>query len=86
MAPTTTPHMRLEKALTERQGGALPGVIPTKWEKFADVAILPQNAFRDGGWDVDESLWEIIAESLNVKRIARMGEVHGEYRNSGVDL
>jgi tRNA wybutosine-synthesizing protein 3 len=86
MAPTTTPHMRLEKALIERQGGALPGEIPTKWEKFADVVILPQNAFRDVDWDVDQSLWEIIAESLNVKRIARMGEVHGEYRNSGVDL
>ena len=86
MAPTMTPQMRLEKALTERQGGALPGEIPTKWEKFADVAILPQNAFRDTGWNPDESLWEIIAESLNVKRIARMGEVHGEFRNSGVDL
>ena len=86
MAPTTTPQMRLEKALTERQGGALPGEIPTKWEKFADVVILPQNAFSDTDWNPDESLWKIVAESLNVKRVARMGEVHGEYRNSGVDL
>ena len=86
MAPTMTPHMRLEKALTERHGGALPGEIPTKWEKFADVVILPQNAFRDADWNPDESLWKIVAESLNVKRVARMGEVHGEYRNSGVDL
>ena len=86
MAPTFTPHTRLEKALTERQGGTLPGKIPTKWEKFSDVAILPQNAFSDIGWNPDESLWKIVAESLNVKRLARMGEVHGEYRNSGVDL
>ena len=86
MAHTMTPQMRLEKALTERQGGALPGEIPTKWEKFADVAILPQNAFREAGWNPDDSLWENVAESLNVKRVARMGEVHGEYRNSGVDL
>ena len=86
MAPTTTPQMRLEKALTERQGGALPGEIPTKWEKFADVVILPQNAFSDTDWNPDDSLWETVAESLNVKRVARMGEVHGEYRNSGVDL
>ena len=86
MAPTTTPQMRLEKALTERQGGALPGEIPTKWEKFADVVILPQNAFSDTDWNPDGSLWETVAESLNVKRVARMGEVHGVYRNSGVDL
>ena len=86
MAPTTTPHRRLEKALTERLGGELPGKIPTKWEKFSDVVILPQNAFCEAEWKVDESLWKIVAESLNAKRIARMGEVHGEYRKSGVEL
>ena len=86
MAPTTTPHMRLEKALTERLGGVLPGEIPTKWEKFSDVVILPQNAFCEAEWKVDESLWKIVAESLNAKRVARMGEVHGEYRKSGVEL
>ena len=86
MAPTTSPHMRLKKALVERHEGTLPGEIPTKWEKFADVAILPQKAFSDVGWNPDESLWKIVAESLNVKRVARMGEVHGEFRNSGVDL
>ena len=86
MAPTTTPHMRLQKALTERQGGALPGEIPTKWEKFSDVVILPQNAFSEEEWNSDETLWKIVAESLGTKRVARMGEVHGEYRKSGVEL
>jgi len=86
MAPTITPHTRLEKALTERQGGVLPGEIPTKWERFSDVAILPQHAFSESGWNPDESLWKTVAEALNVKRIARMGEVQGEYRNSGVEL
>jgi len=86
MAPTTTPHMRLQKALTERQGGALPGEIPTKWEKFSDVVILPENAFCETEWGPDESLWKIVAESLGAKRVARMGEVHGEYRKSGVEL
>ena len=86
MAPTTTPHMRLQKALTERQGGALPGDIPTKWEKFSDVVILPQNAFCEEEWNSDETLWKIVAESLGAKRVARMGEVHGEYRQSGVEL
>lgn len=86
MAPTTTPHMRLQKALTERQGGALPGEIPTKWEKFSDVVILPQNAFCEEEWNSDETLWKIVAESLGAKRVARMGEVHGEYRQSGVEL
>jgi len=86
MAPSMTPHTRLEKALTERQGGSLPGKIPTKWEKFADVVILPRNSFSEPEWEPDEPMWQIIAKALDVKRIARMGEVQGEHRNSGVEL
>ena len=86
MAPTMTPHTRLEKALTESLKGKLPGNIPTKWEKFSDVVILPQSAFVEPGWNTDQSFWKIVAESLNVKRVARMGEVQGDYRKSGVEL
>ena len=86
MAPTMTPHARLEKALTENLNGTLPGKIPTKWEKFSDVVILPQSAFTEPGWDSDQRFWEIVADSLDVKRVARMGEVDGEYRKSGVEL
>jgi tRNA wybutosine-synthesizing protein 3 len=86
MAPTMTPHARLEKALTENLNGTLPGKIPTKWEKFSDVVILPQSAFTESGWDTDQRFWEIVADSLDVKRVARMGEVDGEYRKSGVEL
>ena len=86
MAPSLSPHQRLEKALTMALGGDLPGKIPTKWEKFSDVVIFPQNAFIDQGWKQDQTLWQTIADALDVQRVARMGEVHGEYRNSGVEL
>ena len=86
MAPTPTPHSRLEKALIEKGDGVLHGEIPTKWEKFADVVILPQNAFIEQGWNPNETLWGTIADALDVKRVARTGEVHGKYRKSGVEL
>ena len=86
MAPTPTPHSRLEKALIERGDGVIHGEIPTKWEKFADVVILPRNAFIEEGWNPNETLWGTIADALDVKRVARTGEVHGKYRKSGVEL
>ena len=85
VAPTTTPQARLEKALTQWNGGELTATIPTKWEKFADVVIFPQHAFIDG-WDCSEEMWTIVADALKVKRVARMGEVHGDFRQSGVEL
>ena len=85
MAQTTNPQVRLQKALTEWLGNELNMDIPTKWEKFADVVIFPQNAFRDG-WNCTNEMWTIVAEALNAKRIGRMGEVRGEYRQSGVEL
>ena len=85
VAPNTSPHTRLEKALTEWSGGVLNGVIPTKWEKFADVVIFPENSFRDG-WECEDEMWAIVADALKVKRVGRMGEVHGKFRQSGVEL
>ena len=84
MAPTLTPHARLEKAVDEWGQGSFSGKIPTKWEKFADVVILPQGAFSEIGLEPDDSLWIRVADALNVKRVARMGEIQGEFRSSGV--
>jgi len=86
MAPTLTPHLRLEKAVTEWGEGMLSGQIPTKWEKFADVVILPQNAFIEEGLNLDDSFWKSVANALDAKRVARMGEIQGEFRKSGVEL
>ena len=86
MATTLTPHARLEKALIEWKGGEFSGKIPTKWEKFADVVILPQDAFIEEEGKQADSLWKTVAEALNVKRVARMGEIEGEFRRSGVEL
>ena len=80
------PHNRLEEALSARFGGSAPGKIPSKWERFADVAILPRWSFSEDFWGADESLWEAIAEALGAKRLGRMGEVSGEYRESGIEL
>ena len=80
------PHNRLEEALSARFGGSAPGKIPSKWERFADVAILPRGSFSEDFWGADESLWEAIAEALGAKRLGRMGEVSGEHRESGIEL
>ena len=86
MDPTLTPHERLGEALIEWNEGAFSGKIPTKWEKFADVVILPQDAFIEEGGVQDNTLWQTVAEALGVKRVARMGEIQGEFRHSGVEL
>ena len=86
MAPTLSPHARLEKAVIEWGEGAFSGKIPTKWEKFSDVVILPQDAFTEVGLNPDELLWKNVGHGLNVKRVARMGEIQGEFRDSGVEL
>ncbi len=86
MAPTLTPHARLEKALIEWGEGAFSGKIPTKWEKFADVVILPRDAFVEERLNLDDSFWKSVADALDVERVARMGEIQGEFRKSGVEL
>ena len=86
MATNPSPHKRLENALTAWNGRGANGKIPTKWEKFADVVILPQHSFDDSEWNRDESLWKTVANALGVNRVAIMGEVDGEFRESGVQL
>jgi tRNA wybutosine-synthesizing protein 3 len=80
------PHQRLKEALLDRFGDPLPGTIPRKWEKFADVVILPAGCFEDGLWNPDEALWRLVADALGAERLGRMGEVSGKYRKSGVEL
>ena len=76
----------MEEAVKELYGGSLPGVLPRRWERFSDVAIMPHGSFEGDGWSPDEPLWEAVAGALGAKRLARMGEVSGEFRESGVEM
>ncbi len=80
------PHSMLEEAVKELYDGSLPGVLPRRWERFSDVAIMPHGSFEGEGWSPDEPLWEAVAGALGAKRLARMGEVSGEFRESGVEM
>ena len=80
------PHTRLEKAVKGWASGDLPGDLPQRWERFSDVAIIPHDSFKGPDWEVDRGLWEAVAEALGAKRLARMGEVSGERRESGVEM
>ena len=85
--PGRNPHSILEEAIKELYGGSVPGEIPKRWERFADVAILPQGSFEGDGWPPpDGALWDAVAGALGAKRLARMGEVSGELRKPSVEL
>ena len=84
--PGRDPHSMLEETVKELYGGILPGDLPRRWERFSDVAIMPHGSFQGDAWSSDESLWEAVAGALGAKRIARMGEVSGEFRESGVEM
>ena len=79
------PHARLEEAVCELFSGTLPGELPRRWERFSDVAIMPHGSFEGPEW-LSDDLWETVASSLGAKRLARMGEVSGEFRESGVEM
>ncbi len=79
------PHARLDSALRELYGRELPGAVPRRWERFADVAILPAGAFASEEW-AHPGLWPAVALALGAGRLARMGEVTGELRESGVEM
>ena len=80
------PHSALERALREWAGGDPPGEPPRRWERVSDVAILPPGSFPGPEWVPDEALWRAIAGALGAERLARMGEVSGEFRESGVEM
>ena len=87
------PHGRLRESVGQliQQNGAdssLLDSLPKRWEKFADVALLPRTAFTEEGWNqIDGSeLWSAIASALKVNRIGKIGEIVGEKRESTVEL
>ena len=84
--PEGDPHSNLEEAVKEICGGRLPGDLPRRWERFSDVAIMPRGSFEGDGWPSGEPLWEAVAGALGAKRLARMGEVSGDFRESGVEM
>ena len=84
--PEGDPHSILEEAVSEVCGGRLPGDLPRRWERFSDVAIMPRGSFEGDGWPSGEPLWEAVAGALGAKRLARMGEVSGDFRESGVEM
>ncbi len=84
--PGRNPHSILEESIKELYGGSVPGDIPKRWEKFSDVVILPPGSFEGEEWSSDEALWGVVAGALGAKRLARMGEVSGEFRESGVEM
>lgn len=84
--PEGDPHSILEEAVRDVCGGRLPGDLPRRWERFSDVAIMPRGSFEGDGWPSGEPLWEAVAGALGAKRLARMGEVSGDFRESGVEM
>ena len=62
--------------------------IPKRWEKFADIVLLPNSAFRKTHWKliICDEFWLNICNSLDVKRLARLGEIVGEKRESTVEI
>jgi tRNA wybutosine-synthesizing protein 3 len=90
------PHRRLAESVGEvlRETGlrneeciALLDRLPSKWERFSDVVLLPGSAFR-GEWGTyaSEELWRAVAEALKSERVARLGEISGEMRESSVEM
>ena len=69
--------------------------LPKKWEMFGDLAIIPNDSVNSLEWlrviandePLTEKIWEIIAESINVSRIARQAEIAGDkIRSSQVKM
>ncbi|RXM97639.1 tRNA wybutosine-synthesizing protein 2-like, partial [Acipenser ruthenus] len=50
--------------------------LPQSWKRHGDLAILGEATFRQPVWKILEpELWETVASTLGVKRVARMGRV-----------
>ena len=62
--------------------------IPRRWEKFDDIAIIPNSSFKNEHWEpiINEDFWKMICESLKVNRLARLGEIFGVKRESTVEM
>jgi tRNA wybutosine-synthesizing protein 3 len=62
--------------------------LPNRWEKFDDIALIPNSSFRKEHWKpiISDEFWIKICQSLNVERLARSGEIIGEKRESTVEM
>ena len=87
------PHGRLREFVGQliQQNGADPSLLeslPKRWEKFADVVLLPRRSFKEEAWNHvrGPELWSTIASALKVKRVGEIGEIVGEKRESTVEL
>ena len=69
--------------------------LPTKWELYGDLAILPNHSFRSEKWDfilsgrpkLQKEIWQATAEALNVNRLARQAEISpDQLRSSQVTM
>ena len=69
--------------------------LPKKWELFSDLAILPSDCLNSREWQdllskneaLSAEVWQIIANCLNVSRIARQSEIaNNKLRSSQVKM
>lgn len=76
------------KGLEEEKIVELIGDLPNRWEKFDDIALIPNSSFRKEHWKpiISDEFWIEICQSLNVERLARSGEIIGEKRESTVEM
>ncbi len=96
MPPNSNPHHSLKTAVEDWADAAELAVgekqqvlagIPKRWEKFADVVLLPADAFTSlPEIEGVANLWKAVATSLRASRLGRQGEVVGERRESGVEM
>ena len=51
--------------------------IPKRWEKFDDIALIPNTSFRDEQWEsiINDEFWTKVCQSLSIERLARSGEI-----------
>ena len=87
------PHGRLRESVGQliQQKGAdssLLNMLPKRWEKFADVVLLPRDAFTAEEWGsiAGQELWTAVATALKVERVGIIGEIVGDRRESTVEL
>ena len=69
--------------------------LPKKWELFSDLAIVPSDSLNSKEWQdllskneaLSEEIWQMIADSLKVSRIARQSEIaNDKLRSSQVKM
>jgi tRNA wybutosine-synthesizing protein 3 len=70
--------------------------LPQKWEMFGDLAIIPNSAMNNSQWQVligsitqkqRREIWQIIAQTLKVKRLARQDKIATDMmRTSQVEM